>query len=448
MKAHKITTQKGQTLVLFAIGLLVLLAVSALVIDGGNMYLSRRVAQSAADAGALAGAYEMCAGAGVDAAIVTAERYAKEENGATDANAVKDTDEDGEPVIKVDATVEQKSFFAQLLGIDQIPVPATASAGCFPPRTVKNVLPVAWLCEPPNFEEPSNSVDCFIQSLDWNTELKPLVENTGTMSTVDDVLLDKEANPTLIQNASIPVDFNDLYLKNHLYIVMDTEKMEQDICDTWNCDIDGDGIIDVKAGGTRGWLYPSLEPGEDKNAHLLEIIKGDQIAMLNVHEWLEGKPGEINSGFDKLGDRIKTCINGADTLEKEAACRVFVLPVYSYFCPQDPKNQTLESCWDQFYIDEPSEIRSDDIFPDKFSEGGTYYHIIGFSEFYVTCVQKSGGKGNECPGYDVANGDIKNPDIKSTIEGYFVRNFPVEATGSGGTGGADLGLLLIRSLTK
>ena len=40
---------------LFAIGLLVLLAVSALVIDGGNMYLSRRVAQSAADAGALAG---------------------------------------------------------------------------------------------------------------------------------------------------------------------------------------------------------------------------------------------------------------------------------------------------------------------------------------------------------------------------------------------------------
>ena len=36
MKAQKITIQKGQTLVLFAIGLLVLLAVSALVIDGGK----------------------------------------------------------------------------------------------------------------------------------------------------------------------------------------------------------------------------------------------------------------------------------------------------------------------------------------------------------------------------------------------------------------------------
>ena len=87
----------------------------------------------------------MCAGSGNVAAVSTAKEYAIDKNGATDAtvNIV-----DGE--IEVNATVEQKSFFAQLLGIDQITVPATASANCFPPNEIDKVLPIAWTCKPPD----------------------------------------------------------------------------------------------------------------------------------------------------------------------------------------------------------------------------------------------------------------------------------------------------------
>jgi hypothetical protein len=48
--------ESGQVIVLFAIGLLGLLAMLGVVIDGGTLYLQRRTAQNAADAAALAGA--------------------------------------------------------------------------------------------------------------------------------------------------------------------------------------------------------------------------------------------------------------------------------------------------------------------------------------------------------------------------------------------------------
>ncbi|MDO8972299.1 MAG: pilus assembly protein TadG-related protein, partial [Saprospiraceae bacterium] len=53
----KLQNEKGQILVLLAVGLVGLLAFVALAIDGGMIYFDRRSAQNAADAAALAGAY-------------------------------------------------------------------------------------------------------------------------------------------------------------------------------------------------------------------------------------------------------------------------------------------------------------------------------------------------------------------------------------------------------
>jgi Flp pilus assembly protein TadG len=53
---HTTNRQQGQVLVLFALGLVGFLALLGLVIDGGFLYVQRRTAQTAADAGALAGA--------------------------------------------------------------------------------------------------------------------------------------------------------------------------------------------------------------------------------------------------------------------------------------------------------------------------------------------------------------------------------------------------------
>ncbi len=50
-----IRSEKGQSLILIALMMVVLLALAGLAIDGGNMFLQRRRVQNAADAGALAG---------------------------------------------------------------------------------------------------------------------------------------------------------------------------------------------------------------------------------------------------------------------------------------------------------------------------------------------------------------------------------------------------------
>jgi uncharacterized membrane protein len=54
----KITTEKGQAMVLLVLAFIVLLGFAALAIDGGMVYSDRRISQNAADAASLAGAGE------------------------------------------------------------------------------------------------------------------------------------------------------------------------------------------------------------------------------------------------------------------------------------------------------------------------------------------------------------------------------------------------------
>ena len=58
MKALK-SSENGQVLILLAVGIVALLGFTALAIDGGAIFFDRRSAQNAADAAALAGAYEL-----------------------------------------------------------------------------------------------------------------------------------------------------------------------------------------------------------------------------------------------------------------------------------------------------------------------------------------------------------------------------------------------------
>jgi len=54
--------QSGQVLIQVALMIGVLLLMAALAVDVGNMYAERRRMQNAADAGALAGARDLCLG--------------------------------------------------------------------------------------------------------------------------------------------------------------------------------------------------------------------------------------------------------------------------------------------------------------------------------------------------------------------------------------------------
>jgi uncharacterized membrane protein len=82
------TRERGQSMVIMAVGILALLALTALIIDGGSVYLNRRRAQTAADAAAMAGAHKLCIDHGSLGEVqAAANEFAVTENGARHGSA-------------------------------------------------------------------------------------------------------------------------------------------------------------------------------------------------------------------------------------------------------------------------------------------------------------------------------------------------------------------------
>src|SRR5207244_5442861 len=73
------SAQRGQAIVVVALVLVALLLGLALAVDGGNLYVHRRMAQNASDAAALQGAAAMLApGASEDQILAVMTRLARE----------------------------------------------------------------------------------------------------------------------------------------------------------------------------------------------------------------------------------------------------------------------------------------------------------------------------------------------------------------------------------
>lgn len=120
--------QNGQSLAHVAILMIVLLAFAGLAIDGGRIYLERRRMQNAADAGALAGAREICFGDGSQSPLAVAEQYAIDQNGADQAEATWAGGQD-DP-IRVVASRQVLMSLANIVGFSQMTVGASATAKC------------------------------------------------------------------------------------------------------------------------------------------------------------------------------------------------------------------------------------------------------------------------------------------------------------------------------
>jgi len=80
---HPRGKMSGQTFLLISIALVVLLGMAALAVDLGDLWTTRRLMQSAADAGAVAGADELALG-GTSSSITTVAKDAASHNGFTD----------------------------------------------------------------------------------------------------------------------------------------------------------------------------------------------------------------------------------------------------------------------------------------------------------------------------------------------------------------------------
>jgi Flp pilus assembly protein TadG len=169
--------EKGQVLPIMAAIMTMLITFAALVIDGGSLMLNRRSAQASADAGALAGARELCNSTGANPLDV-AENYALMNEAVTSSAQMI------EGSITVNATVSNDSFFSKIFSDDILESNAEAAAGCFAPDG-NFLMPIAWSCRPPlGYEGPFDvSLDCKMMALDWEDLLKPLVE--GTRSTIE-----------------------------------------------------------------------------------------------------------------------------------------------------------------------------------------------------------------------------------------------------------------------
>ncbi len=407
--------EKGQALILVVASAVGLIALLALTLDGGFALMRRRAAQNAADAGALGGARELCESGSAASAVAVAIKYAIIYNSAQSAT---ETSIDG--IVTVDAVAQYNSFFAGIFGIGQIEVAARAKAGCFAPGLGEGVLPTAWSCNPPvdvGLPTPDASFtfgDCEVLAIDPRT----LEIRQGT-------------------------DENSLYNFHHtwypeLYIIMDSGKTGSDdiVCvyppertpeeGEIQCDLDGDGINDLLADGDRSWL--DLDGGGGGSNELVDWIEGDAELEIVIHTWIPGQQGVTTSVFKAAAKRVGD---------------IALVPVFNAICETDPFILTncLSIAHGGSYTPGTDFIAY---------AGGTftsYFHIIGFAAFYISCVQTvqvDPEKSPEgCPGYRLAREAGIIEGSEKTLEGYFINKGFLQGISGQPSDGVDAGVYTV-----
>jgi len=404
--------EKAQVLPIVVVAFVVLIGFAALLIDGGSIMLNRRTAQAAADAGAMAGARELCYSTGADPLDV-AESYALMNEAAT-ANAQLDNG-----LISVTTTVTNDSFFAKIFNEDILTAEAEAAAGCFAPDG-NYLLPIGWSCRPSLGDEaPFNpGLDCKMMALDWDGLLKPLVD--GDTSPI--VIPENGGNNFEMDGDNI-VEISSRKPPKQIYLVMDKIAANQEtLCKedlesgdpaydvAITCDMDGDGKNDIEGGGNRGWL--DLDNGGGGASDLRDWIKNGLDFPISIHSWKSGQPGNVSSAYKDVKDyRVGD---------------VVLIPVFNAIC--DDSNPTANTvCMDIAHEPPfPAEPPTKDI-----DEAGQApkFHIIAFNPFYISCVHVH--QHDDCPGFELAqemNPDPKHPqksmipDNIPSIEGFFLTN--------------------------
>ncbi len=431
MNSKRILSEQGQTLVIVVIGFLVFVAVLALVLDGGNAYAAKRQAQNAADAGALAGASYMCKWEDPAGGEATAIDYATNKNGATSATARADY---SSYTVVVTATVQRETFFAGAIGISDVAPRAEAAARCEPPAAM-GVLPVAWSCRETVVQGvilpgedcaqvfgPCSDLSCIYTVMDTvkvaknNPKCKVFDENNPDCYTsMEDIVCDQ----LLDDNGNGVIDPEE-------YSIISPPPAGSKI-QVIDCDIDDDGINELKAGGDRSWL--DLDGPSGGANELKYLLTGGYAPPIDIHTWLPNASGSVASAFNAVAKQCNddpiNCLVGKDV----------VLPVFNKYCntyptvfPISRDDETSTYC----------EAGEDDVL-DLINNGTNNYHIISFSTFHVTCVQIGRNKGlsesgpnKGCPGHDSAVTNKSIEDNDKTLEGYFIDE---QITGYGGSGG-------------
>ncbi len=245
--------ERGQSAVLVAILLVAMLAMLALTFDGANAYFKRRLAQTAADAGALAGARILCETRSTTAAADAANQYAVTHNTALSADVVATSS-----MVTVTTSIDFPTTFGNVLGVSTMTARATAAAGCFVPSQPVKILPVGYSCKDGILTD-TGSGGLYCSFLQYGQPL----------------------------------------------IIMDSEKLPDDAkCisegGSVDCDWNNDGIDDRLAGGERSWIdLNGQEQGTPGGAsQLCNWIQNGFTGGARVHDWYAALEGVTASTFD------------------------------------------------------------------------------------------------------------------------------------------------------
>ena len=403
MRKHVFQFRKFETaqiLPIVAIGMVAIIGLAAILLDGGVLMANRRAAQAAADAGALAGARLSCLHADPSTIEAGALKYAVELNGA-DPSTTADYDP-STGLVTVVAKKEQNSWFARIFGDTSLSAGASASAGCYHPSAGQRVLPLAfWYKTAP---KKASDIDC---------------ETEGSCSLVNwnfTTLMNKLSSTSA---ANLPLD--------DIYIVAESTK----VCEKTSGGIVCAGLSANASGGNRSWIDLS-KVGDTSN--LKKIIKYGLDKPIYLPAWISAESGTVTSVFKADNFEGLDPIPGYEGME----ARLVFVPVYDLYCKQ---GSTCQPEPDPVY-----DLGSIHYYLKNNNKSA--YRLVGFAPFVLTCVTKNHKaefgislQGGKCPGYYYA--EQSQQDIgKDAIEGYFVDGLPVDMF-FWGTGGVDAGLQVI-----
>lgn len=347
--------EKGQVIIIVALGLVALIAMSALILDGAMIMSHRRTAQAAADAGALAGAKFLCPDPktyNADTARTTADSYVRENYAVPLPKGIYILPNNSN-AIHVEAMVETTSFFARVLGQLNLTATAVAEAECSAKISAESILPVAFPCSPEPIDTDgdgeNDSYDynsCIMTYYDESKDWKWNYYDGRTAMVMDSETFSKFCVP-------------EEYLKQGCEIEDGYEGSATIICDV-NCD----GKNDIYDADRRGWLSLDGSPSE---VDLIKWIKEGYETEIMIGTWLGAIPGVTNSVFDAVKDIMDPY---ADV----------VVPIVNATCDHYDYNPG-DMC---------GKLQAGDTVIKRDGEDHDYYRIASFANFRVTCVHSNG----------------------------------------------------------
>lgn len=152
IRAYLLRAERGQALIVVALSMVGLIAMLALILDGGNMFVQRRRMQNAADAGAIAGTRELALASTDEQVYNRIKEYTVIRNGADDFKAVYLPG--GQIVgagvvppdassVQVAATTDFPTYFAGVVGITAMSAGAEAEGGYSAVKATWGLWPIA-----------------------------------------------------------------------------------------------------------------------------------------------------------------------------------------------------------------------------------------------------------------------------------------------------------------